>query len=245
VVTAAALGLGAAAVAIGALLLRAQDDEASPLRLQTSPPAAGSAARPSVAESTVRGYDDSRSFLARTPEDSQRVNKYARAAADDIDWGQGTDVWYGGAFYLAKGFYDAQQGEIDLLRWDNFEVDRSSTDRGGVVLYGGDETGNAYLMRARLGGEQDELIGPFRLAEEEWHWIEVHQRFSAGSTDDLSELFVDGERIGRTKQPNWYGRPITAIRFGLVATGGARQERPLSLWFDRPSISDRMLGPAG
>jgi hypothetical protein len=240
------VALGVLAAVTGAVLLLVRDGEEGerlPLQLQTSETAAPDHARPIVELSDVRGYDDGRSYVARTPEDPYGVNKYARAAADEIEWGAGTEVWYGAAFYLPDGFYAAQQGEVDLLRWDNFELDRESTDRGGVVVYGGNETGNAYLIRARLGGEQDELVGPFRLEEGKWHWIEVQQRFGADGDGDLSAVWVDGNEVGRSTRPNWYGRPITAIRFGLVATGGARQKNPLALWFDRPTISDSRVGP--
>lgn len=242
-----ALG-GAAAATAAVLLLVGRCAEAAqtrlPLELQTSEPAASGRDRPTVELSAERGYDDGSSYAARTPRDPDRVDKYARAASDEIEWGAGTDVWYGAAFYLPAGFYDAQQGQVDLLRWDNFELDRESTDRGGVVIYGGDEVGNAYLIRAQLGGVQDELVGPFRLEEETWHWIEVHQRFGGDGESHVSELYVDGEAIGRSDRPNWYGRQITAIRFGLVATAGARQELPLALWFDRPAVSGSRLGPA-
>jgi hypothetical protein len=210
--------------------------------LQASEPAEDGSA-PRAVPSDARAYDGDESVLAETPADVPDVNKYARAVVHDLGWEEGADVWYGSAFFLPRGFYAAQDGQIDLMRWDNFVLDGETTDRGGVVLYGGDEPGRAYLMRAQLGGDQEELVGPFRISEGEWHWLEVRQRFTRLSQDDLSEVYLDGRLVGRSTEANWYGRPITSIRFGIVATSGD-QDDPLRLWFDGVAISDEQLGPA-
>ncbi len=228
-----------AGAAAGIRLSGDEPGETLALKLQSNsssgPPA-------TIAQSLARGYEGETSLLATSPPDSAETSKYARGAADGLRWGAGTDIWYGAAFYLPEGFYDAQQGQIDLLRWDNFSVDQQHTDRGGVVVYGGDRAGSAYLIRAQIGGDQDELVGPFRLAEGSWHWIEVHQRFSPENADDLSELYVNDKLVGRTRAPNWYERPATALRFGLVAVSGGRA-RPVRLWFDRPSLARSRRGP--
>jgi hypothetical protein len=248
---AAALVLGILLIAAGGvgLLLGFRNDGRpaeleQPRRfiLQASEPAEDGSA-PRVAPSDARAYDGDESVLAETPGDVPDVNKYARALVEDLGWDDGTEVWYGAAFYLPDGFYDAQGGQVDLMRWDNFVLDSETTDRGGIVLYGDDDEDRAYLMRAQLGGDQEELVGPFSISEGEWHWLEVHQRFTRLSKDDLSEVYLDGDLVGRTTKANWYGRPITSIRFGLVATS-SDQPAPLRLWFDRVAISDERLGPA-
>jgi len=236
-----ALGvLVAAAAAIALLLLR--DAGEQPLVLQTSAVGSAGGDVPRIERTSERAYDGEGSIRAHTQANAPQVNKYARAARHNLGWGVGTDVWYGAAFYLPDGFYEAQQGQIDLMRWDNFVIDATSTDRGGIVIYGGSEAGNTYLIRAQLGGDQDELIGPFRISEGTWHWIEVRQRFSSRSGSDLSEVYLDGDLVGRSTAANWYGRPVTSIRYGLVAVGGA-QAKSLDLWFDRPSISAMSTGP--
>ena len=70
----------------------------------------------------------------------------------------------------------------------------------------------------------------------------MHQRFSPENADDLSELYVNDKLVGRTRAPNWYERPATALRFGLVAVSGGRA-RPVRLWFDRPSLARSRRGP--
>jgi hypothetical protein len=197
---------------------------------------------PSIEATQAPTYDGDAAVHASIPGGARRINKYARAVVHPIDWGAGTDVWYGCAVYLPHGFYADQQGQVDLMRWDNFDLDRATTDRGGVVVYGAPEAGSAYLMRARLGGDQDELVGPFTLSEGVWHWLEVHQRYTVDNNSDVSELFLDGRLVGRSGAPNWYGRRITAVRFGIVATAPT-QGRRLELWLDRARIGPRRIGP--
>ncbi len=191
-----------------------------------------------------RVYEGGGAAHAHLAANAASSNKFSRGIFHNLTWGAGTDVWYGVAVYLPVGFYAAQQGQIDLLRWDNWVDDPSTTDRGGITIYGPPAAGKAYLFRGRIGSPQNELVGPFSLSEGSWHWLEVHQRFSPGNTSDLSELYVDGAFVGRSTAPNWYGRRMTSVRFGLVAVADPRQSNGLDLWFDRASVSSGMLGPA-
>ncbi len=194
---------------------------------------------------TGRAYDGLRSAAVHTSANATGANKYSRAIFHNLTWSAGTDIWYGCAFYLPTGFHSKQQGQIDLMRWDDWVDDPSTTDRGGIVIYGPPATGKAYLINARLGGAQSELVGPFSISEDKWHWLEVHQRFSANHASDISEVYLDGNLVGSSTARNWNDRRITSIRFGVVALNDATQSKPVDLWFDRASLSASRLGPLG
>lgn len=166
-------------------------------------------------------------------------NAYSRGLFN-VDWRDGDEVWYGAAFLLPHGFIDAMQGQVDLLRSDNWPTDPTTTDRSGVVIWHGD--GRAHLIRQKLGVEERTLAKPFRLPEGRWFWLEIHQRLSRGS-GALSEVFVNGRRVARSTAPNSYGRGVQRLRAGIVAVDAARQQRALDLYFDRVSISSH--GPRG
>lgn len=188
------------------------------------------------------------SVVARTAYDGRRA---ARAHIDgganafsrglfNVDWADGEDVWYSAAFLLPRGFTDRMQGEVDLLRWDNWPTDPETTDRSGVVIWHGDS--RARLVRQKLGVEQVPLGRTFRLPEGRWFLLEVHQRLDRGA-GALSEVFLDGRRVVRSTAPNTYGRGVQRLRAGIVAVDAVRQRRPLDLYFDRVSI--RRSGPRG
>ncbi len=159
-------------------------------------------------------------------------NGYSRGIFN-VDWADGEDVWYGAAFYLPPGFRAAQQGQVDLLRWDNWVLDPDTTDRSGVVLWRSD--GRAHLVRQRLGVEEVTIAPTFAIPEGRWVVLEVHQRLSS-DRGALNEVFLDGRLVARSRSANTYGRPIQRLRAGIVATDAARQRKPLTLWFDRVTI---------
>jgi hypothetical protein len=194
---------------------------------------------------SAQAYDGTYSAAAHSAANAISANKYSRTIFHNLGWAAGTDVWYGCAFNLPAGFYAKQQGQIDLMRWDNWSDDPTTTDRGGIVIYGPPATGKAYLIRARLGGGGSELVGPFSISEGRWHWLEVHQRFSAGHTSDLSEVYLDGNLVGASSAPNWNDRRITSIRFGIVALNDGTQTNPVDLSFDRAVLAHGMVGPLG
>jgi hypothetical protein len=164
---------------------------------------------------------------------------YSRALFN-VRWREGADVWFGAAYLLPRSFTSQMQGEVDLLRWDNFPADRVTTDRSGIVLFRGDR--RAHLIRQRLGVEDVTLGKPFALPVGRWFWLEVHQRLSRGR-GALSEVFLDGRLVTSSTKPNSYGRTVRRIRFGIVAVDAARQRRPLKLWFDRATVGTRARGP--
>ncbi|MEA2347522.1 MAG: Polysaccharide lyase [Thermoleophilaceae bacterium] len=158
-------------------------------------------------------------------------NGYSRGIFN-ANYKDGDDLWYGAAYYLPPGFKASMQGQVDLLRWDNYTVDPNQTDRSGIAIYGSDK--KARLVRAKLGVEQVPLVGPFDLPEGRWFYLEVHQRL--GTKNAVSEVYLDGKKVGSSTQANTYGRPVTRVRYGLVAMAAGVQTKPLSLWFDKATM---------
>lgn len=156
-------------------------------------------------------------------------NGYARGLRR-IAWTTGQTVRYGISLYLPVGFQRAVQGQVDLMRWDNWPERGAQADWGGLAVWGADH--RARLLRFRRGAEEDVLIGPFGLPEGRWFRLTVVQRL--GGTSGASEVFIDGRRIGRSTAPTTYGRRIDRVRYGLVAVDPARQSRPLRLAFSNP-----------
>lgn len=170
------------------------------------------------------------------------VNAYARGILD-VGWKAGDDVWFRSAFRLPAGFKDAMQGQVALLRWDDYGAHPADADQGGIVLFG--QTKQAYLVHNRANGrggwDQATLVGPFEVPEGRWFQLEVHQRF--GTSAAVNEVFLDGQRVGGSTERNLRaGRGIDRLRVGIVATAGIAQKRPLSLRFDDTAVATS--GPA-
>ena len=185
------------------------------------------------------GYGDDTSARAIYAGGGQ--NGFARGIWN-VDWENGDNVWYGSAFYLPEGFHASMQGQVALMRWDDWPshpVDRAS---GGIVIWGSDK--RARLVRELLpGGNQTGLSDPFVLPEGRWFWLEVHQRLSAGR-GAVNEIFLDGRRIDRsTARNNFRGRRAERIRYGIVAIAAGEQRRSLRLRFDRSTVTRQRVGP--
>lgn len=170
--------------------------------------------------------------------DGDGENGYSRGIWN-VQWEDGEDVWFGAAYYLPKGFHANIQGQVDLMRWDNWVSHPSDTDWGGVSIYGSDH--HARLLRFGAGRPNDTLVGPLDLPEGRWFTLEVHEHLSAG-VDALSELYLDGDLVGQSTKPNTYGRGIERIRYGIVAIAEDDQHKPLGLWFDRASAGPETAG---
>ena len=180
---------------------------------------------------SLRTYDGTTSAHATYEGDGG--NGYARGIWN-VNWQDGEDVWFGAAYYLPVGFLGNVQGQVDLVRWDNWPAHPFYTDWGGVSIYGSDH--RARLVRFGAGRPNNSLVGPITLPEGRWFTLEVHQRLSAGS-GALSELYVDGKLVGRSTAPNTYGRRIERIRYGIVAIAEGVQTKPLELSFDDANAS--------
>ena len=193
-------------------------------------------AQGTLANTSARAFSGNRSVRA-TYSGSGR-NGYARGLWNVL-WPAGTDVWYGMAIYLEPGFKANMRGGIALMRWDNYGLYGSGGDIGGLVIFGSDR--KAYVVRGRYGEDYDQELGlPFDIPEGEWVWLEVHQRFTSAP---LTETYVNGSLKATSTADNYYGRPISRIRYGIVSTSAAGQTEPLALHFDRASVSTTARGP--
>jgi len=191
----------------------------------------------SLTISTDRAYDGATSAFAAY--DGGGENGYSRGIWN-VNWQDGEDVWFGAAYFLPPGFVAKIQGQVDLVRWDNWVSHPDDTDWGGVSIYGSDH--HARLLRFGAGRDNDTLVGPFDLPEGRWFTLEVHEHLSAGA-GALSELYLDGDLVGRSTKPNTYGRPIQRIRYGIVAIAEDAQRKPLDLWFDQASAGPESAAP--
>lgn len=187
--------------------------------------------------STERAYEGVRSAHATYA--GGAANGYARGIWN-VDWSDGDDVWFGAAYYLPNGFHANIQGQVDLLRWDNWPTHPTDTDWGGVSIWGSDK--HARLLRFGTGRDGvNTLVGPFDLPEGRWFWLEVHQKLSDGG-DAVSELYLDGKLVGASSKPNTYGRSIGRIRYGMVAIAAGSQTKPLEMWFDKATVGTQASG---
>jgi hypothetical protein len=145
----------------------------------------------------------------------------------DVSWEGWDDVWYGAAFRLAPGFKLAQQSDIPIIRWDNRPTRGSDADYGGVVISASDN--RAHLYRANPATHAyEQLSDSFNVPEGRWFFLAVHQRLS--QTFPLNEIYVDGHLVDSSNTPNYFGRPIDRLSYGLVSIS---QLLPASLQMDR------------
>ena len=186
------------------------------------------------------GYSGAKYATAATLSGSG--NKYARGQYD-VNWAGGSDNWYGIAVYLPCDFYEKQQSDVDILRWDNYSLANRSQDQSGVTIRGDGRL--AMLFKNLDTNEYTNLIpAASRLRVGRWHWLEARQTLG-GDGAAVNELRVNGRLVGSSTIHNYRGRPATTLRFGLVAQSSTAQTNPLTLYFDRASASPSQLGPAG
>jgi hypothetical protein len=160
-------------------------------------------------------------------------NQYQRVW-QDVAWGEGSEVWYGMALLVPR---TADWCWWEPVRWDNYRSFGGAGDLGGVRI----DKGELFLDQGTYADQQP-LIGPVAVPEGRWFWLEVHQRFAATGGDALSEVYLDGTRVGASSAPNSAGRQIDTIRFGNVAME-AGCSAPSSIDFDRVSVTGHPLGP--
>jgi uncharacterized repeat protein (TIGR02543 family) len=153
-------------------------------------------------------------------------NAYARGIFEP-DWQPGETVCYSAAFKLPAGFYSAQQGQVSIMRWDNFPLLNPAEDTGGIAIYS-DHV--ARLFREPSSGGQTALGSLGQLPEGTWHTLSVVQVLSTASPRSTVQL--DGVTVIDTTAQNSFGRAIDRIRFGLVAIAAGTQTNPLTVYFD-------------
>ena len=145
----------------------------------------------------------------------------------------------GGAIYLPDDFYSRQQGDVDIIRWDNWALENRSQDQSGVTIRWDGKL--ALLFKNLDTREYTNLVTPTApLSAGRWHWIDVRQKFG-GDGSAVNELWVDGQEVGSSTTHNWRGRRATHHRIGLVAESASKQTNALDLWFDRAYIGDKRL----
>ncbi len=160
------------------------------------------------------------------------ANGYARGIFH-LSWRAGDRVAYSAGFRLPAGFYDSQEGQVDLIRWDNWPLHGGKADFGGVVIYGSDK--RARLVRGRYNGEEVPLGSSFALPEGRWFTLSIFERLSR--RHPVSRVRLDGTLVASSRVRNFYGRPINRIRYGIVAIGAGQQSDDLHLWFDEAVAS--------
>jgi hypothetical protein len=160
-------------------------------------------------------------------------NGFARGIFN-VNWARGSSVWYSAAYYLPKGFKSRVQGQVDLMRWDNYPSFEQRGDYSGISI-------NRHNKRANLvygiyGGDQRDISKEFTLPEGRWFKLSVHQVL--GTAGAVNEVYLNGRRIDRTRTANITPRRrVERIRYGLVAISESRQRKPLTLFFDSARVS--------
>lgn len=196
----------------------------------------GSAVRGTLRTTSRVHYDGREAYEARYC--GGPGNGYARGVMR-VNWIPGSSWSYGVALLIPRSFGRAQEGEVDLLRWDNYPLFGPAGDFGGIVLYSSDH--RARLERGMYSGASETIGRPFSLPRGRWFWLEVQQRLSAGP-DAESHVTVDDRPVITSTAPNTYGRPIKRVRFGLVAIDEQSQTRGLRLFFDRAAVQPWTIG---
>ncbi len=192
-----------------------------------------SASAGTLSPTSERAYEGTRA--AKITSDGSTNNSFQRVWYS-VNWNTGSDVWYGMALYIPSL---SDWCWWRPVRWDNHQTYGSSGDVGGLRI----ENSKLYLDQASYGGSTTQLVGPVAIPQGRWFWVEVHQRLSGTSGSALSELFLDGVKMGASTQANTLGRVINHIRFGNV-TLASGCSRAASVYMDRVSISDGARGPA-
>ncbi len=172
------------------------------------------------------GYESSAAMQATVTEKDGYARGIAKLAK--TGWEHGEEVWWGGAIYLPVGFYAAKQGQIDMLRWDNFEQDAVETERCGIVMQTTDK--KFRLVRIKETKEQktlnlsgESVIGP-EIKEGEWNFIDVRQVLSKTDGGGVNELWINGALVASSTVKNCSRSDLIVSRYraGIAATNGAQ-----------------------
>jgi murein DD-endopeptidase MepM/ murein hydrolase activator NlpD len=154
-----------------------------------------------------------------------------------VRWKRGQTVSYGAAFYLPRDFHTATQGQQALIRWD------SSTGSGGTVIQGGVVvdygTNKGYLVSTRVTPQattQRTLAGPFRLPIGRWFKLQIRQLLGSTSTA-YSEVYENGKLVGSSRAPNFSGRQVSHLRYGIVQLYGAATQGTIEFEFDQATAT--------
>jgi hypothetical protein len=153
-------------------------------------------------------------------------------------WKEGSDVWYGAAYYLPDSFFTSGT-KTRLMRWS-----------GDGDIFGGiqvNTTSNrAYVVRGQNGSSPTEVEHGANffsfLFHNTWLWIEVHQLLNTSSPS--SEVYVNGKLVSASLGPNKVAAgTINDVAFGLLDTinGGT----PVTIGVDQASLLGGERGVLG
>jgi hypothetical protein len=161
-------------------------------------------------------------------------NGYARYVKR-VDWSTGSDVFYSAEFFLPRTYQAALEGSTDIMRWDNYGIYQAGADYGGIEVW---HDGRARLMLGKYRNDPGfVLAGPIALPEGRWFRLLVHQRLSDQPGRALSEVFLDGRLVARSRQLNSFGHPVDRVRFGIVSIAEGAQVKPLTLYLGAVSVT--------
>jgi hypothetical protein len=147
----------------------------------------------------------------------------------------GSDVWYGSAFYLDNGF--TAHDNVSLIEWS----DPLTNVHGGVSLRTDDQF---HVVRGNIANPAADInVGPsFALPEGSYFWLEVHQRLD--TENPLTEVFLNGRLISTSAAQNNYadsaGIP-SRINYGI----GTTQTNSFQIHLDRAELDVRQVGAVG
>jgi len=184
----------------------------------------------SLGITTERAYEGSRSVAATYTGGGSGFQRVWQ----NVDWGPGSDVWYGVALYVPN---TSDYCYWNPIRWDNYKTYGGAGDTGGVTV----ERGHIYVTQDRYSGAERKILDGGPLPEGRWVWLEVHQRLSAEEGQALTELYVDSTKVGSTTAANSLGRVVNNLRAGVVNVAGSCSN-PGKINFDRVSIGPARRG---
>ena len=155
----------------------------------------------------------------------------------DVGWKPGQTVAYGAAFYLPPGFHTATEGQQALVIWDSFPGMGGRYFEGGVVVDYSDNS--AYLVTDTISGPtvtQQVLAGPLPLPIGHWFTLQVRQRLGSGSSAH-SMVYENGRLVAYSRGPNFSGKQINHVGFGIVGLSGDAQQGQVSIEFDQATAA--------
>lgn len=132
-------------------------------------------------------------------------------------------------YFLPSGFYQAQQGQIALMRWDNWSLYPDHTDQGGVAI---NRHGQLVMMFQQMNTSYHQLGNTTVLEEGKWHTLRLIQTLSEMDGSALSELWHNDLKVLTSNLANTNGRPVTRMRFGIVSVHAGRQVNDINMYID-------------
>jgi hypothetical protein len=162
---------------------------------------------------------------------------------------EGDDFWFGAALFLPTGFFSAHTKYTDLMRIDSYVNDSGTLNKASEqqsVNFASFSNDDIYVQAESSEGTKT-LVGPLApsiLAENAWHWVEIHVRLDKDAGEAITQLKIDGVSQGSSTGANLFaGRAdFNRLRYGLVSAGSTGSGN-LTMYVDRASISKSERGP--